>query len=207
MIAMLACALLLNGAEPPLRVHVSIDQDGGLSTLQLRLAVDEMRKIWSDAGVDVTSGRYGDPAQPGDASISLRILLLPPQVRRDGQSIFAWVTRARTGLTPPALFVSLPAVTAALSGAEYAGLPIRRLTRDLRDRLIAQAIGRVAAHELGHYLLQNAEHQERGLMRAMYSPAELAGAWLEPFQVPITERPVVRQEISALGHLQIADSR
>jgi hypothetical protein len=67
---------------------------------------------------------------------------------------------------------------------------------------MAQAIGRVTAHELGHYLLQNAGHQGRGLMRAVYSATELAGAWLEPFQVPIAQRTVVRQEISALARLQ-----
>jgi hypothetical protein len=108
------CALL-SGADPPLTVHLIIDQDGGLSTLQLGLAVDEVRKIWKDAGVDVTSGRFGDPSQPGDASISLRILLMPPRTQRDGGPILAWVTRPPTGLAPPVLLVSLAAVTAALS--------------------------------------------------------------------------------------------
>jgi Tol biopolymer transport system component len=41
------------------------------------------------------------------------------------------------------------------------GRTIKKLTRALRDRLIAQAIGRVTAHELGHYLL-NAGHRDRG---------------------------------------------
>jgi hypothetical protein len=204
MIAMLTCALLLGGADPRVTVHLSIDQDGGLSTLQLQLAVDEVRNIWKDAGVDVTSGLYGDPSQPGDASISLRIMLTPTQIRRDGGPILAWVTRPSTGLMPPALFVSLAGLTAAMSGAEYAGLPIGRVTHDLRDRLIAQAIGRVVAHELGHYLLQSAGHEGRGLMRATYTATELAGAWLGPFQVPSAQRTAVRQEISALARLQAA---
>jgi hypothetical protein len=59
-------------------VRLCIDQDGGLSALQLQLAVDEVRKIWSEARVAVNSGRYGEPSLPDEATISLRILLTPP---------------------------------------------------------------------------------------------------------------------------------
>src|SRR6266545_2318753 len=63
MVATLALALLLNGpVEPRLTVHLSIDQSGGLAARQLQLAVDEVRKIWSDAHVAVTSGGYGEPS-------------------------------------------------------------------------------------------------------------------------------------------------
>jgi hypothetical protein len=68
--------------------------------------------------------------------------------------------------------------------------------------VIAQAVGRVAAHELGHYLLENAGHQDRGLMRPRYSAVELAGDWLDPFKVSNIEQPIVRREIEALTRLQ-----
>jgi hypothetical protein len=184
MVVLLALALLLNGpTEPRLTVHLSIDQDGRLSALQLQVAIDEVRKIWSDAGVVITSGRYGEPRRgiaeaanaeaPGrstegakaEATISLRILLTPPPVTDGAVRILAWVTPAGTGRTAPLLFVSLPAVTETVWRAEAFDLPVSKLTRALRDRLIAQALGRVAAHELGHYLLHSVGHQNRGLMR------------------------------------------
>lgn len=204
MVVLLALALLLNGqAEPQLTVHLSIDQDGRLSALQLQLAMDEVRKIWSDAGVVVTSGRYGEPArQNAEATISLRILLTPPPVKNAGERILAWVAAAGTGRTAPLLFVSMPAVTETVRGAEAFALPVSRLTPALRDRLIAQALGRVTAHELGHYLLQNAGHQTRGLMRPRYSANELVGDWLKPFKVPRAEQMAVRQEIRALARFQ-----
>jgi hypothetical protein len=206
MVVLLALALLLiEPAEPQLTVHVSIDQDGGLSELQLQLAIDEVRKIWSEAGVVVTSGRYGEPPRGiAGATISLRILLTRPPVEDGAEQILAWVAAARPGQMAPLLFVSLPAVTETVQGARAFDRLVSKLTHSLRDRLTAQALGRVAAHELGHYLLQHAGHQRYGLMRPQYSPNELVGDWLEPFKVPRTEQVVVRQEIRALARFQAA---
>jgi hypothetical protein len=40
--------------------------------------------------------------------------------------------------------------------------------------LAGRALARVAAHELGHYLNQSADHQESGIMREYLTAAELA---------------------------------
>jgi hypothetical protein len=203
MVATLALALLLNGSvDPRLAVHLSIDQTGGLSAPQLERAIDEVRKIWNDAGVAVTSGAYGEPSGPEEATISLRILLTLLPVKDDGQRTLGWVTAGANGRSAPLLLISLPAVSEAVLATEAFGMPVTRLTRGLRDRLIAQAIGRVAAHELGHYLLQHAGHQDRGLMRRRYVAAELVGDWLGPFTIGDAELLVVRQEIAALARLQ-----
>ena len=202
MLATLAFALLLNGpVEPPLTVHLSIDQSGGLVPRQLQLAVDEVRKIWSDAHVAVTSGRYGEPTGPGEATISLRILLTLLPVEDDARTL-GWVTAGANGRSAPLLWISLPAVTGAVLSTQAYDMSVKRLPRELRNRLIAQAIGRVAAHELGHYLLQRAGHDERGLMRRSYVAAELVGDWLEPFKIPNAELLLVRREIAALARLQ-----
>jgi hypothetical protein len=203
MVATLALALLLNGqVQPRVAVHLSIDQTGGLSALQLELAIDEVRKIWSDARVAVTWGRYGEPFGPDQAAISLRILLIPPPVKDSAERILAWVTPGGAGRSAPLLFVSLPAVTETVLGTEAFGMPVKRLTHALRKHLIAQAVGRVTAHELGHYLLQNARHQNGGLMRPRYSSVELVGDWLDPFRVSNMEQPIVHREIEALARLQ-----
>jgi hypothetical protein len=202
MIATLALVLLLNGpVEPRLTVHLSIDQDGGLSALQLQLAIDEVRKIWGDARVTVSSGRYGEPCGPDEATISLRILRtpLPPE---GVDRTLGWVTPGAAGRSAPLLFVSLLAVTETVMDTEAFDRPVKTLTRVLQQRLIAQAIGRVAAHELGHYLLQNGRHQDRGLMRPRYIAAELVADWLDPFKVPSTDQSIIRREIAALARLQ-----
>ena len=157
------------------------------------------------AGVVVTSGRYDEPPRGiAKATISLRILRTRPPVEDGAEHILAWVAAADPGRTAPLLFVSLPAVTETVQRASAFELPVAKLTLALRDRLIARALGRVAAHELGHYLLQHAGHQPHGLMRPRYSPNELVGDWLEPFKVPRAEQMVVRQEIRAMARYQAA---
>jgi len=202
MVATLALVLLLNGPlEPRLAVHLSIDQDGGLSALQLQLAIDEVRKIWADAHVDVTAGRYGEPCGPEEATISLRVLRTPLPAEGVDWTL-GWVTPGGGGRSAPLLFVSLSAITATVQGTVAFDRPVKTLTRVLQQRLTAQAIGRVIAHELGHYLLGKAAHRDRGLMRPKYIAAELVGDWLEPFKVPPVQQPIVRREIEALARLQ-----
>lgn len=198
MAATLTLALLLCS------VHVRVDQDGGLSVAQVRAVVAQMQQIWGEAGVGVTSGGHGEPSGPGEATISLRILRVSVAPDSRGAPILAWTVVERDGTPAPVLLVALPTITALLSGAEFAGYRVDRLTINVLDELIARAIGRAAAHELGHYLLQQAGHRDRGLMRPSFSPRELVGAWLRPFQVAANERPIVRSEIAALARSQSA---
>ena len=122
MIASLALALMLNTPVAlPLAVHLSIDQAGGLSVLQLRLAVDEVQEIWNDVGVVVTSGPYGEPSRPDEATISLRILLSPAPGSGGTERRLAWVPATDNGRTAPLLLVSLPAVTEVVMGADALG--------------------------------------------------------------------------------------
>jgi hypothetical protein len=186
-------------------VHVSVDQDGGLSGDQVRLVIGQIQRIWEDAGVEVTSGRYGDAPRPGQALVSLRILrILPPPGRTRVEPPLAWVALDEGGQLTPHLFVSLPAITSIVSVSEFAGYPIRGLAPQMRDELIARAIGRAAAHELGHYLLQRAGHQTEGLMRPTYALRDLVGDWLQPFKVSANDQLAVRTEIAAIARTQAA---
>jgi len=197
--AAFALALLVSS------VHVSVDQTGGLSADQIRLAIGQIQKIWEDAGVEVTSGRYGDASHPGQALISLRILrILPPPGRAPVGPTLAWVALDEGGHLTPHLFVSLPAITSAVSLSEFAGYPVRGLAPQIRDELIARAIGRAAAHELGHYLLQRAGHQKEGLMRPTYALRDLLGDWLQPFMVSVNDQLAVRKEIATIARAQAA---
>ena len=167
-----------------LSVQISIDQDGGLSAAQLRVVESQLQKIWQHVDVPVTIGRYGDSSLQGRVLMSLRILNggLPTGGGRR-RPVLAWLATGPDGRRTPLILVSLPAVRELLSNAEFAGIPFRRMTTALRDELLARAIGRVAAHELGHYLLPHVPHQKCGLMRAHYAAADLIGAAVQPFQI------------------------
>ena len=184
-------------------VHVSVDQAGGLSAYQIRLAIGQIQKIWENGGVEVTYGGYGEPARRGQALVSLRILRISPPARTGAGPTLAWVAVENGELTPT-LFISLPAITSSVSSAEFGGYQVKRLAPEIRNELVARALGRAAAHELGHYLLQRAGHQPEGLMRPAYTLRDLVGDWLQPFQVAPNDRLAVQIEVAAIARAQAA---
>lgn len=57
--------------------------------------------------------------------------------------------------------------------------------RSLRNFVLGRIIGRVVAHEIGHWLLQTRDHSSSGLMRAVQQTRELA----DPARVNYTLTP------------------
>jgi hypothetical protein len=57
------------------------------------------------------------------------------------------------------------------------------LPRVLRDRLLGRALGRVIAHEIGHYLFASAAHAPAGLMRPHHPIERLLTSSGAPFAV------------------------
>ena len=188
------------GGERTLHVYFSIDQPGGLAAEQLRAALEQVRQIWRPVGVAVSTGRYGEPIPSGATRISPRMVSVRRKVGEN--PILAWTSVTEAGRPTPALFVSVPAVTEFLSNARLRGRP---LTPRGPEKSI-ELIGRVTAHELGHYLLQRAVHAREGLLRPQYSTRDLVEPWLHPFQVADADKQVMRREVARLARLQ-ADNR
>jgi hypothetical protein len=187
--------------EHVLSVHLSIDQRGNLSEGQLTLAVDQIRQIWGRAGVSITAGRYGDPSPSGATRISLR--MVSDKVQLGGENpVLAWTGVTLDGQPAPVVLVSVPAVAEFLSGAAVHGRPLNERPQALQDHLLGQAIGRVTAHELGHYLLRRGGHAETGLMRPHYSATHLIEPWLNRFRVADADTEALRREVTRLARLQ-----
>ena len=183
-------------------ITISVDQAGGLTPAQLQVVIGQMADIWRDAGVELTMRRSTDEPLATHAMISLRIVTFSLKPDGRGQPILAWVGTAPEHVTLPLLFVSLPAIVSVIAGGDYGGHPVRKLPPDVTQSLVARAVGRVAAHELGHYLLQHGGHTPRGLMRAAFSPDDLLGGWLGPFRVSEAERAAAVAEVSAVARSQ-----
>jgi hypothetical protein len=176
-------------------VHLRIDQDGGVAPGQLRAAIDEVRRIWSAAGLRVTFGQYEDPAPIGEAVISVRIV--GEEWHLGETPILGRTLRVRNGQIP-SMFISAPAIRRVLDRAQFRGKSLRELPSALVDKLEAQALGRVLAHELGHLLLRNTDHSERGLMRPSYAPDDLISPFVKPFSLGKDQRPALRAAVASL---------
>jgi hypothetical protein len=183
-------------------LHLRIDQAGGLSADQLQIAVDEVRKIWSAAGVRVTTGRYSDPVPADGATVSVRVVRV--DMSKNGEPVLGWVTADVRARALPAIFISLIGLRGLLEATAYRNVPFSAQPATLRDRLMAQAVGRVAAHELGHYFLNSSRHDDHGLMRAAYSAVDLMTPLPRRFEIPAAGRDAVRLEVAALSTKQAA---
>jgi hypothetical protein len=54
--------------------------------------------------------------------------------------------------------------------------------------LVARFLGRILAHELGHVLLNSAQHQPKGLMRAQYRARDVLSAPISTYTLGSSDR-------------------
>jgi hypothetical protein len=113
-----------------------------------------------------------------------------------------WIEFSGPSQPARALTVS---VDAARRLAGQAPLVLRPLLArgDGGDRLVARALARGVAHELGHYLLQTPRHADAGLMRAHFTPADILGPGGAPFRLDPAQRAQLAerlQQYARAGH-------
>jgi hypothetical protein len=196
LLALLTRADLSPEPAIPAAIHVRIDQDGRLSPFEMRIVVEEIEKIWGSAGVHVTSGRYSDPVPSGAVTLSMRILSV--ELPDDYGHVLGWVVGDIVQQSTPTIFISRAAVTELLAKATFKGVSFNACPHVLRSRLVAQAIGRVAAHELGHYVLTGREHDQRGLMRPTYNAPDLVSSGRNAFRIAPNQHATLRREVAGL---------
>jgi hypothetical protein len=86
------------------------------------------------------------------------------QLPRLGQIDFAG-----DGTPDPEIVIASEYLQKEVEKASWSGQPLANRPQTLRRQAAGRAIGRVLAHELGHYLLRMPGHGRDGLMRPVYS--------------------------------------
>jgi hypothetical protein len=163
--------------------------------------LQEVDAIWRAHGVSIVAVP-ADLAAPPAADARLVVTLAraprPPAVpgRRErlGAIVFDHDNAPATTLT-----IDVAAVTAILAGVRLGGRPIDQWPRAGRDGLVGRALGRVLAHEIGHYLLASRVHSSTGLMRAAFDGDELARPGRGGFGMAARDLPRLRTRLAGLG--------
>jgi len=159
--------------------------DGWLAPATVLDAAErESSRIWASAGVALE----WRPSPPG-GGISPDEILVMVRTRLDGQGSADAHGRHRKTLgrlllaspeQPTRLIeVALPEIAAQVSGQRLLDRPVRDLPKLARDAAIGRGLGRVVAHEIGHWLFGRG-HAPDGLMRASIRRGDLIGAQPPP---------------------------
>ena len=139
----------------------------------LAMMKTETERVWSPLDVRIA---WIDPHETAAHAAGLTVML-EEGVSRDAaaqhESVLAALTQPATtcGWGLARVWVQHVESHAALvrrGEHAYASLPLR-----LADTFLGRALGRVLAHEIGHYLLGTREHTAHGLMRPQFTPQDL----------------------------------
>ena len=144
-----------------LAVHLTFR--GGFSAATQQAAAREAARIWRPYGVAVT---LGAAEAPDDHILDVPVFVMRDAGRDVSTTALASV-RFSDGEPEPIVFVYHSRITAIIARGWLGGTTYDEWPVTLRETVLARALGRVIAHELGHILLRSTRHARLGLMRAM----------------------------------------
>ena len=140
---------------------IAVHMTHGMSNAIAKDALREASAIWKLGGVTLDWHATSEPPGSGGRStVNVTFDDAPGSVA--GQDVpLGWVTLDAAGVPEGTIFLSRKnALRLAETIDEYRERPLK-----FKERLVARALGRALAHELGHYLTGSKEHTVSGLMK------------------------------------------
>jgi hypothetical protein len=190
-------ALALAAALPTISISVHASPDVSLKLI--KWTFEEADAIWRDAGVRITwtmERQDGTVPPPPDRENRLRVVIDHDRGMDLGDDVaMGWVSFE--GDQPrPEIHLSYANAVAGLERIDARAM--RTVLLQMRvTELVATALGRVLAHELGHYLLDLKAHTgDDGLMHANWTVEELFGPDRPRFRLTAAERQTLASKLS-----------
>jgi hypothetical protein len=136
-------------------------------------AIVEAARVWAPYGVDV---RPAPPVGPAvDTAITLTVVAAEPSPaeRLRAPNALASIEFDAGGLPRPRIAIYARDVSSFIEHARVLGASDAQWPRAMRERILGRAVGRVLAHEIGHFVLGTRGHARHGLMRAEQAADDL----------------------------------
>ena len=172
-IPLLLAAVVASSGVPAVHVALAFAPESTFPPAVTTAAVREAAHIWSRYHVVV------DRSVPC-ASAPEEAIVLTIQAGRSRRSdsfytpsALAEIAFAGDGTPFSIVTVYFDLLLRSLGFARIGDAGEDRWPADLRQRVIGRAVGRVIAHEIGHYLFASRSHSSNGLMRAVQPYREL----------------------------------
>jgi hypothetical protein len=197
------CAVFLAGlaalrADTRTNLRLIVDDAHVLSTATRTNAIAEASRIWSRYDVSLLADDDGRcaPERPEAITVTIDASHGSPS----GDADLGAIRFAADGLPDSSIVLKLDAVARIATSAPIMGLHPALWPAGLRDEIIARALGRALAHEIGHYLLRSPHHASAGLMRARQKGSALGSPSDHPFA--LTPSDLARLRLTLAERIQ-----
>jgi hypothetical protein len=161
--------------------HLAFVDEGRTDPMTIEIARAEAESIWATAGVRLLWVSGGpDAVSHPDAYVVLRagganVMKDAAAMRTGWFGQLGWVRFNRQGGHSHLVEVSLVNVRLSLMYAWYDDSRLTFQPKSVQIVVMGRALGRIIAHEFGHWLLGRG-HEAEGLMKAELRPHELMAA-------------------------------
>jgi hypothetical protein len=157
-------------SRPRLQLRIEVEPDVTLDATDLRVIASEVRAIWAPVlDVAVTTGSASARLVAVD---SIPLVITNRTLDSRENTGLGWISFV-DGEPQPSITVSMAAAVRLMEGGRWRGVQFGELPRRASSMFLQRALGRAAAHEVGHYLLRTKNHSRRGLMRAVFTIDEI----------------------------------
>ncbi len=177
-----ASAAVSAPASPPhIHLEIAFDECSALPGVVGSMAVHEAALIWAPYGVAIA--RH-DSVRERDADAIILTVSTADHGRSSGaparDSAFGAI-RFDDGVPERAITLFYNDILRLLTSTSITGWSEPQWPIGLRERALGRVVGRVIAHEIGHFLLRWPSHGPTGLMRAQHLMPDFVGVARAPF--------------------------
>src|SRR5262245_39086087 len=180
-------------STPPMLVSVEAASD--IPARLVAAIVAETDAVWRGTGIQFFWQRAARDAQPASSMPTpYRTPILRVQIghethgTREWTFPLGWIVFDDPQTPEQEIYLSYENALTLLDKSDGVVGPTRAMPQLQREALLARALGRSLAHEIGHYLLASKVHTEKGLMMAVHSAFELFGIERVRFGLAPSER-------------------
>jgi hypothetical protein len=180
---------------------VTVVTAGEISSRLVAAVFAEADAIWRPNGVSFVWRRV-PPLQTASQSIerapylsnTLRLTIGDERgAGHDGRLPLGWIVFEDVTVPQQEIYLSHANAQAMLNSASSVVGIVNQMPPSQRETLLARAMGRALAHELGHYLLTSKAHTAHGLMKAVLTAVEL----FQPGNGALRIEPAQRRAVAA----------
>jgi hypothetical protein len=179
--------------RPSLQLVIRDETRPPLSAAIVRDLLQEVRVVWR-AYVDIAAAA---PGRPGSTTDDVLTLVITDNLSHDAAvDSLGWIEFV-DGEPSRIINVSRHAASVLRDRTALGDRTLDALPAAIQNLFLARALGRAAAHEIGHYLLASKAHASSGLMRPQFASVDIMQRSPKNFRLTAAELRRLEERFSS----------